>query len=390
MDANTTAKQARAGLVLTAGGARAAYQAGVVKGISDILGDTGKRFPFPVLSGVSAGAINCGLLGSLRGTFANAAEYLYWLWSQIHSEQVMRTDVSSLTVLGARWLRDLSLGGLFGGGQSTFLIDSAPLKEFLSDKINFEAVYENLSEGRLYSFGITATSYLTGTAITFFDGNSQLQPWERNSRIGKRERLTLDHVLASASIPILFPPVKIENAFFGDGGIRLSAPLSPAIHMGAEKILVIGIRHERARGETTQINRDAEMAHVSLADIAGEMLNAAFFDTLDSDIERLRRINQTMALLSETQRSQHPQSLRPIPLLVIRPSEDLGKMASEQFRHFPRMLRYLLKGIGASGERGWDFLSYLAFDPAYTVRLLELGYQDALNQRDEIAEFLRE
>lgn len=374
------------GLVLTGGGARAAYQAGVLKGISHLLGETSKN-PFSIISGVSAGAINAGKIASGEGHFSTITKELYSLWSELYPEQVLNTKVGSLAKLGTRWIRDLSLGGLLGGGKSTFLIDVKPLRAFLEKHLSMDAIYRNLEKKHLDGVAISVTGYKTGTAISFFDGLSDLPPWKRSSRIGVRARLTLDHVVASAAIPVLFPPVRIGDSYYGDGSIRLSAPLSPAIHLGAEKILAIGIRYLRSSDLTWDLNTAPQMDSITMATIAGIVLNATFFDLLDADVERMLRINQTLLFIPEEKRAQHPQNLRVIPLLVIRPSEDLGALASSHFKHLPSMLRYVLSGIGASEEQGWDLLSYLAFDSAYTKPLLELGYKDALNQKEEILSF---
>lgn len=376
------------GLVLTGGGARAAYQAGVLRGLAEIVGERRDISPlFQVVTGISAGAINAAYIASRGTEFKSGTEELCKIWNQLMLNQVIKTDVMSMTALGSRWIKDLSLGGVLGSSRSTFLLDTHPLRKFLSSRINFADLNSHLKNGVLRSAAFSATNYKTGTAISFFDGDPQIQEWVRSSRIGVRSPIELDHVLASASIPILFPPVKIGKSFYGDGGIRLTSPLSPAIHLGSQKILAIGIRYSRTDEYTWKINQTGEMPHISVADVAGVMLNAAFLDSLESDLERMSRINQTLELIPAAEIEKHPHRLRKIPILTIRPSQDLAGMASEQFHKFPRMLRYLMKGVGVSDQQGWDFLSYLAFDQAYTHCLLELGYDDAYTARNEIIEF---
>ena len=376
------------GLVLTGGGARAAYQTGVLKGIAEILASRSRiTSPFSIIVGTSAGAINSSLLAAKAENFQDAIDYLCQLWSELQTDQVVRSDFASLSALGIRWIRDLSLGGMLGQSQSTYLLDAQPLRHFLAERINFDAIKTNLNANTLRGFAVTATNYHSGTTVTFFDGAPEIQPWKRKFRLGQRTELTLKHVLASAAIPIFFPPVKLYQSYYGDGCVRMTTPLSPAVHLGADRILAIGIRHQRPQDMTQEKNQQNAMPQISLADIAGVMLNAAFLDALDADVERMHRINITVSLLSEKARAQHPFKLRNIPLLAIRPSQDLGTLASEQFERFPAMLRYLLKGIGASSAKGWDLLSYLAFDKAYTQRLIELGYGDALAQHDEIKQF---
>ncbi|MFO1428912.1 MAG: patatin-like phospholipase family protein [Candidatus Competibacteraceae bacterium] len=379
----------RIGLVLTGGGARAGYQAGVLKGIAEIVGPKAdKVWPFQILVGTSAGAINSAFLASTSsGSFTEATTALDRLWSALTAEKVVRSDVLTLTALGLRWLRDLSLGGLLGNSRSTHLLDASPLWEFLSQQIDFTALKANLQKGALHGLAISATNYLTGSTVIFFDGAPAIEPWVRSSRVGIRTEIALKHVLASAAIPVFFQPVKLNGAYYGDGCVRLTTPLSPAMHLGADRVLAIGIRHRRPDKLTLRLIQSGEMPAISLVDIAGVMLNAAFLDALDTDIERMQRINKTIAALRLAGK-EHPDKLREVPLLVLSPSQDLGTLASEQFNRFSNMLRYLLKGIGASTEKGWDLLSYLAFDEAYTGRLLELGYQDALAQREVIQRFL--
>jgi len=376
------------GLVLTGGGARAGYQAGVLKGIAEIIGPKADdAWPFHALVGTSAGAINSAFLASKSGgSFAAAATALDRLWSALTAEKVVRSDVFTLTALGMRWLRDLSLGGLLGNSRSTHLLDASPLREFLNQQIDFAAIKANLQNGALHGLAISATNYLTGTTVIFFDGSPSIKPWIRSSRVGIRSGITLRHILASAAIPVFFQPVKLDGAYYGDGCVRLTTPLSPAMHLGADRVLAIGIRHQRSDNLMLKLTQSGEMPAISLVDIAGVMLNAAFLDALDTDIERMQRINKTIAALRQAGK-EHPDKLREVPLLVLSPSQDLGALASEQFNRFSNMLRYLLRGIGASTEKGWDLLSYLAFDEAYTNRLLELGYQDALVQRDVIQQF---
>lgn len=380
------------GLVLTGGGARAAYQAGALLGISEALGSLGAKStttPFPILTGVSAGAINGAFLASRAAQpWQETTAALAELWKNLTLERIFRTNVGSFAGLGSRWIKDLGMGAMLGTPRSTHLLDSSPLRELLKGEVDFKAISENLVSGKLHGLGISVTSYKTGTAITFFDGNSEIRPWSRSARIGMREQLSLEHVLASASIPLFFNPVRIGNAFYGDGGVRLTSPLSPAIHLGSSRILAISVRYSRPIEQTRILNENPEMPSISVSDIAGVLLNALFLDALESDVERLERINLTQSLLTEEQRARMREPLRQIPVLTLYPSQDLGTLASDQIRRFPGVLRYLLKGLGVRDEKGWDLLSYLAFDRAYTERLVELGMNDALKQKDRILAFL--
>ncbi|MBS1961868.1 MAG: patatin-like phospholipase family protein [Bdellovibrionales bacterium] len=378
------------GLVLSGGGARAAYQAGALRAIAEIIAEASPRArpsPFHSISGVSAGAINAAFLGCYADDFQRATADAWKLWAELRSEQILDANPFFLTRLALRWAKDLSFGGLTRHRRSTHLLGTAPLEKLLTSIFDFDALARNLDSGCLRGMAISATHYGNGSSVTFFDGHEGITPWARSSRIGVRRRIRLEHVLASASIPILFKPVPLEGAFYGDGSVRLRAPLSPAIHMGADKVLTIGIRYERPHTEMLEQHASSQMKSVSLVEIAGVMMNGAFMDGLESDIERLRRINRTVSLIPKAAWEGSEVPLREVPILVIKPSEDLGKLAASQFSEFPFLIRHLLKGIGASEQTGSDLLSYLAFDSSYTKKLLELGHADAMGRRYEIAEF---
>jgi NTE family protein len=379
------------GLVLSGGGARAAYQAGSLRAIAEILGRSGSEkaaSPFRSISGISAGAINAAFMGCNADDFGRATGEAWKLWAELRSEKILQTNPFFLTRLAFQWMRDLSLGGLTTKRpQSNHLLGTGPLHKLMAAIFDFESLDRNLASGLLKGMAISATHYGNGSSVTFFDGDASILPWTRNSRIGVRRKIRLEHVLASAAIPILFEPVRIENAFYGDGSVRLRAPLSPVIHMGAEKIVTIGIRYERPIDAALDRHEHCKMEKVSLIEIAGVMMNGAFMDGLESDIERLQRVNRTVSLVPKEAWTGIDTPLREVPILVLKPSKDLGEMAARQFEEFPFLIRHLLKGIGASAETGSDLLSYLAFDSSYTTQLLELGFQDAMGRRKEIAEF---
>ncbi len=372
------------GLVLTGGGARAAYQVGALAALAEL---TREPTPFRVLTGVSAGAINSTTLAAYADDFVTGVTRLHETWTSLTPEKVYRTDPIALAMTGARWLRQLT-GGARHGASMNALLDTSPLASLLQARVPIGRIRAHVSSGVLTALAVTATSYRTGTAITFFEGAEGIEPWVRTGRIGTRAAITVDHVRASAAIPIFFPPVAIEGTDFGDGCVRLTAPLSPAIHLGADRLVAIGIRYMRSGFDTLTINQPSGEERARLADIGGVLLNAVFLDSLDADVERVDRINATLSLMSEEQHARHPQRLRQVPLLVLRPSRDLGRMASQQLGELPLTLRHLLKGVGASGERGWDLVSYLAFDPIYVKSLIELGYEDTRARRAEVEAFL--
>lgn len=374
------------GLVLTGGGARAAYQAGAIRALAELTG--AHELPFRVIAGVSAGAINAAYLAAGADDFQATARSLWDLWRQLTPDRVYRTDSRRLASIGTSWLRDLGLGGVLGTGPINFLLDTSPLNAFLHERLRVDRIAEHVRSGRLRGVAVTATNYLTGTAISFFDAEAAAAPWIRSTRLGRRAVLQHAHVLASSAIPIFFAPVRIDGVFYGDGCVRMNAPTSPAIHLGADRLLAIGIRYFRTHDQTALLNAELRGDRLAVADIAGVLLNAVFLDSLDADLELLQRINHTIALVPDDRHASLPGRLRLVPALGLRPSQDLGRLASDQYDEFPAMVRYLLRGIGATGERGWDLLSYLAFEPVYTQRLLDLGYRDTMARRDELAGFL--
>jgi NTE family protein len=283
-------------------------------------------------------------------------------------------------------MRDLTTSGLFGENTINYLLDTAPLRRLLEAELRLGRLPEHFRSGALRGVAVSATNYLSGTGVTFFDGAPLVEPWARSLRVGMREPITVDHVMGSAAIPLFFPPIRIGGAYFGDGCIRMLAPVSPAIHLGAGRIIAIGVRHKRSADETARRQRTTEGNSLPLAEIIGALMNALFLDTLELDTERLERINQLLGPASASR--PDGQHLRVVPLLVLRPSEDLGDLAEDVQVRLPGALRYLLQGIGA-GHRGKDLLSYLAFEPVYVRRLISLGHRDTMARRAEIEEFLR-
>jgi NTE family protein len=373
------------GLVLTGGGARAAYQVGVVRALAEIA--VPGQIPFDVIAGISAGAINGVALATGAEDFQTATERLRATWSQLTPDRVFRTGALRLASIGSRWIRDLSAGGLLGKSGINFLLDSSPLRRLVAKDIPIGRMRRHLRAGRLRGVAVSATNYHTGSGVTFFEGAQDIEPWTRSTRIGERARITVDHVMASAAIPVFFPPVALGGSFYGDGCVRMNYPMSPAIHLGAERILAVSVRHLRPPSETAEREVRAKTDRIPLSEIIGVLLNSVFLDSLDSDLERMERMNRTLALVPHEKLSRSDLDVRPIPSLLLRPSQDLGRLAADEYGRFPGMLRYLLKGIGASGQAGEDLLSYLAFEPIYIQRVMELGFADTIARRDEIEAF---
>jgi NTE family protein len=373
-------------LVLTGGGARAAYQVGVVQAIAEITHE--RESPFKVITGVSAGAINGAYLASRADEFKLSAKGLWDLWNGLSSERIYRTDPASIAGLGSKWLSSVGMGGLVKQKRANHLLDTSPLRQLLEQELTLNRLPQLYKQNHLRGVAFSATNYITGTAISFYDGHESIEPWVRSTRIGVRAPLTVEHIMASSAIPVFFPPIILSGAPFGDGCIRLTSPISPAIHLGATRVVAVGIRYQRTDEQIIEMNQSMKRTELSIAEIGGVLLNAVFLDSLETDVERMERINRTLTLVQEDRKIHLPQNLRPIPVLTLRPSQDLGQLAKGTLKEFPTLLRFLLRGIGAKEDKGWDLLSYLAFEKSYTSQLMDLGYDDTLRKKEIILEFM--
>lgn len=373
--------EGKAGLVLTGGGARAAYQVGVLGAIREIRGRR-RGNPFPILCGTSAGGINAVALAVFSADFNAGVRRLAWIWRRFHVDQVYRADALALTKTGLRWGAALTLGWAIRQAPQS-LLDNSPLRALLERALDFSQIPRAIDTGHLHAVSVSASGYASGENLAFFEAAPEVLPWRRAQRIGMPARIGVDHLMASSAIPFVFPAVKIHREYFGDGSMRQLAPISPAIHMGAERILVIG------SGRLAEETRRHGGKPPTLAQIAGHALSSIFLDGLTVDLERMERINETLNAFDPAARAGAGVPLRPIETLVISPSQRLDMIAGQHREALPRALKTVLRGIGAMRPEGSALLSYLLFEPPFTQALMDLGYRDTFARRAEVEAFLR-
>ena len=367
---------------MSGGGARAAYQVGVLKAIAEMLPEDAPN-PFPIICGTSAGAINGAALAIYATRFQEGVRRLGMIWSTFQVQQVFRADARGIMGSGARWLLALLVGGL-GKHNPRSLLDRTPLYSLLNKYLPCEKIQQSIDAGALHAFSVTALGYTSTQSVTFFQGVSSIHPWKRARRIGCAAPITVEHLMASSAIPFIFSAVKINREYFGDGSMRQVAPLSAALHLGADRILVIGVRQD----DEEQLPRVKADDHPSLAQIAGHVLNSIFLDSLAVDMERLQRINNTLKTIPSHYLKEGGVTLRPVEVLAISPSADIAKIAERHAQSLPRPVRYLLLGIGAYKRSGANLVSYLLFEKSYCRELMALGYADAMSHRGQVKAFL--
>jgi len=376
------------GVIMSGGGARAAYQVGVLKALARIL-PPGIPNPFPIICGTSAGAINAASLAVYANSFQQAVRRLERVWGNFHVQQVFRADTVNMLRNSAKWLSALVLGGM-GRNNPTSLLDRQPLMQLLTRYLPCERIQQAIDAGWLHALSISVSGYTSGQSVSFYQGVPGIVPWKRATRVGCPATIGVEHLMASSAIPFVFDAVKIHREYFGDGSMRQMAPISTALHLGADKVLVIGVRQEL----NSQPERTAENAeYPSLAQIGGHVLSSIFLDALEGDLERQNRINETVRLIPLAEHAKgggRTVHLRPVETLLIAPSQNLGEIALRHKQQFPRGVRYLLRGVGAWRRGGGDMLSYLLFEKPYCRELIELGYHDAMVRRAEIEAFFRD
>jgi NTE family protein len=368
------------GLVMGGGGARAGYQAGVLKAIAEMV-PQGAPNPFAVICGASAGSINATVLAAFTRNFHEGVRRLTGVWEHFEVDKVFRADAWSAISRGGRWVLAFLLGGI-GRYTPPSVLDNTPLRELLERHIAFDRIDQAIASGDLRALCVTACSYTTGRSVSFFQGAPELEPWSRARRLGRRARIRLDHLMASTAIPIIFPAVKLPDGFYGDGSVRQIAPLAPAIHLGARRIIAVSMRAKKP--SSVPVRPAGE--YPATAEVMSLLFNAVFLDSLDVDAERLDRINRLIDRLGTS--AADTGGLKKVDLLMLKPSRDLGAM-SHGFHHLlPATVRRVVESIGGEREGSLDFVSYMLFDPRYTDLLVELGYEDTLRRRAEIEDFL--
>ena len=379
----TTATGGPLALVLGGGGARGAYQAGVLRGLA-------RRCPslkIPIQVGVSAGAVNTIHLAASGGTLAQAADELASLWLGLSPEKVFDVRATPLLWNIFRWGARLASGGV-GTGREPMrgMMDTSPLHQFLANSLRPEAdgtlpgIARNIARGTLHAVALSATSYTTGQSVSWVEGKD-VTLWQRPQRRSEFARLTVEHVMASSALPMLFPAIEVGREWYGDGGMRLTAPLSPALHLGAARILTISTRYQRSHAEA---GAPATVGYPPPAQVLGVLYNSVFLDLIDEDIARLKKVNQLLERLPPDGRD----GMRVAEIMVIRPSRDLGRLASEFESRLPPFIKYVTRGLGTKETSSPDFLSLILFQRDYIARLIEIGEADADAQADALEAFV--
>ena len=366
------------GLVLTGGGARGAYQVGVLHALTEI---AKPHLHFDVLTGISVGAINASFLAAHAEDMRVATEKMIMHWRKIHPSDVFETNLWSYAKNALRWIWDIGFGGIHRHTHARALLNTAPLAAYLQSLIPYENIRRNLSQGHFQALAVSAINYGNSKTATFVETNKEFSPWEFRRRYSQMTMITPHHILASCAIPFLFPPVQVKNEYYGDGSLRNLAPLSPAVHLGADKLLIIGVR----RQNYMEIMARERVFSPSVGHVLNVILNGIILDSIDVDIERLDRMNQFLKRISESERAKQPAKV--LDYLWLNPIQDIGKIAEGYHNRLPRILRYFLRGLGSSKEVS-DIMSYLLFDHHFCSTLIELGYEDTMQRKEEVLNFL--
>ena len=372
-------------LILSGGGARAAYQVGVLTAVGELLPQSHDN-PFSIICGTSAGAINAMSLATHAGTYHEAVDNLASLWSELNTENVFYTSARTLTASGLRLVGSLFNQGM-ARGKSLALLDNQPLREFLSTHIDPSGLDWQLEHGYLDALSITAMSYGSGESVNFFQARGDIDDWRRYRRVGERTELGIEHLMASAAIPGIFPATRLGDDYYADGAVRQVTPISPALHLGADRVMIIGVSGNR-NPVHWGARRESQTHPPSIAQVFGQLFNSAFIDGLEGDIERLQRINSLLSTIPEEVRDDEGIALREVETLVISPTEEIDMIAREHVRDMPRTVRFFFGLVGANAKAGGSATaSYVLFEKPFIDRLIEMGYKDAMWDREKILDF---
>lgn len=372
----------KTGLVLAGGGARAAYQAGVLQAIKELLPDP-RANPFPIICGTSAGAVNAGALATMADDFGRGVDNILEVWRGFQPYHVYRSDFAGAAANSIHWLSGFFFGA-FIKNRRISLLDNRPLESLLARRLDFSRIARNIDAGVLEAVAITCSGYTSGQSCSFFEAAPHLEAWKRSQRIGIKARISVEHLMASSAIPFLFPAYKLNREFFGDGSMRQIAPVSPALHLGADRVVVVGTA--RIRSEAPERTRGD--LYPTLAQVAGHVMNSIFLDSLAVDVERLERINRTISAVAPEAARRLGLRLHHVDVLVLTPSEPLETIALKHIQNLPWTIKFLLRTVGAMRRGGANLASYLLFEQGYCRELIELGYRDTLQRRDEVEAFL--
>ena len=377
------------GLVMTGGGARGAYQAGVLKRVGEIKRIQARGNPFPLIGGASAGAVNGGAVAAGCDDFSTATRVLAEMWAGLKPSDIFRCDFVSQAQNSLTWILDLSIGGIAGGGHARSLLDATPLRHLLNRYLDCDRIQANIKRGNLSGLAISATNFNSGKSYLFIQGAKGHPTWQRVRLVTVSTKITVDHICASAAIPMIFEPVQLKiprgSAFFGDGCARLQQPLSPVIRLGAKKVFAIGVRC----GNKERMEVSANEGRPSLAQVMGVLFNVMFLDHLATDIEHLERLNHLLESGHIVQPNvQEGEKIRPLRTFVITPSVNLSDLAGQHQKDMPSLIRYFVSSLGRDSASCSDLMSYLLFTSKYTGDLIDIGYHDADERIDEIEDFL--
>ena len=366
-------------IVLNGGGARGSYQAGALRALYEIIKKDQNLFD--IITGNSAGAINAIFLANNARDWGDSTSYLLDLWKRIKPEDVFDVSRFAMSSLGARWVKGTIFRNMSPDDPFNGILNTIPLKNFLLREIDFQELHHLIEEKFISAVALSTTNYFSGSSVVFFDGEKSISEWGKPDRFSIKTELNVDHVMGSSAIPLFFPPAKIGQSYYGDGCIRQVTPLSPAIHLGATKIITIGIRHSRTVENIKNLTLHSNPPP-QISQVGGVMMNAIFLDSLDTDVERLEKINIMVSIMGKH------SPWRNIPIIALNPSRDLGSMTDKLNNEMPKFLQFFLNSVGITGKSGLDLLSYLAFDSSYTRDVTELGYEDTMLRKNDILNFI--